>query len=146
MSHQSFHIRSSKFPVLAGEAEESVNPGTFGQSLANYIKDRLEIAGYNVPFLCAEDFGWWIEIRLPLVTTSVICRRAHENTGLCDFAVVIDSRSRRWSWKRLRSVDISDELQKLGVDLEGIFTADPEIEIIGFDFDGYPDTRINPRI
>ncbi len=144
MSHDSFHIRSSKFPVLAGEDQESVNPGTFGQALANYIKERLEQLGYIVTFLCAEDFGWWLEIRLPVVTTSVICRRAHEDEGVCDFAVVTDSRKKKWSWKRFRSIDITAELEKLGADLEKIFAADPDIEVIGYDFDAYPDSRINP--
>lgn len=57
------HIQSAKFKILPGEEEEFVNEGTYGKSLAEYLQAQLTQYGYDVPFFCCEDWGWWIELK-----------------------------------------------------------------------------------
>jgi len=59
------HIRSAKFPVLLGEKEELVNEGMYGKALAEYLQAKLRDRGYDAPFICCEDWGWWVELRAP---------------------------------------------------------------------------------
>ena len=61
------HIRSAKFPILPGEREEVLNPGTFGKAFAQYLQHELVRLGYRIPFVCSEDWGWWVEQRLERV-------------------------------------------------------------------------------
>ena len=49
------HIRTEKFPILDGEEDEIVNPGTFGKSFAQFIGTMLKKAGYAIPFIVCED-------------------------------------------------------------------------------------------
>lgn len=63
------HIKAPKFPVLPGEEQELVNPGTYGKALAQYLETRLTERAHAVPFICCEDWGWWVEVKgLPFVT------------------------------------------------------------------------------
>ena len=55
--------RSAKFPVLPEEDGELVNEGTYGKALAQYLEARLKERGYDSPFICCEDWGWWVQIR-----------------------------------------------------------------------------------
>ena len=57
------HIRSPKFPILPGENEELVNEGMYGKAAAEYLQLKLRERGYEVPFVCCEDWGWWVELK-----------------------------------------------------------------------------------
>ena len=57
------HIKSSKFPILPGETDELVNEGMYGKALAEYLQDKLAARAYDVPFVCCEDWGWWVELK-----------------------------------------------------------------------------------
>jgi glycine/D-amino acid oxidase-like deaminating enzyme len=62
------HLRSAKFPVLPGEDDELINPGTYGKALAEYLRQRLRERSINAPFTCCEDWGWWVAVKdLPFV-------------------------------------------------------------------------------
>ncbi len=137
--HKEYHIRSAKFPLLPDEEAEVINPGTFGKALAEYLKTQLEAKGYEVPFICCEDFGWWTEVNLQPVSVGIACRRSHEDPGPCDFAVAIDSDEKRWSWRTFRKVDLSTQLEQLAEDLRAVFEHDPEIEVIALNFDAFGD-------
>jgi hypothetical protein len=56
------HIKSAKFPVLPGEEDELVNGGTYDKALAQYVHSELKKRSYRIPFICCEDWGWWVEI------------------------------------------------------------------------------------
>jgi hypothetical protein len=60
---QLIRIRSAKFPVQLGEGDELVNERMYGQALAEYLQQALRQRGYDAPFFCCEDWGWWIELK-----------------------------------------------------------------------------------
>ncbi len=143
MHASSYHFRSSKFPVLQEDRDECCNPGTYGKSLVDYLQQKLESKGYEIPFTVAEDFGWWIEVRTPLAAPShIVLRRLHENQGVADFAIAIDDKARKWSWKRFRFIDLAYFQEKLASDLWDLLTDDAEIELIDYHSDSYPDDRL----
>lgn len=125
-------IRTRKFPILDGEKEEIVNEGIFGRAICIYLKERLLAKGLKVPFFCAEDWGWWLEVE-----------DGDFKMGLCiysdpdfqDFpqryAIMssLDS-GKKWSWSKFRFIDISDQILKIFATVENIFCEDPEIESV----------------
>lgn len=146
MHASNFHIRSAKFPVLQEDHDECCNPGTYGKSLVDYLQTRLEAQGYEIPFSVAEDFGWWIEIKTQLLApTHIALRRSHEDSGVADFAVVVDDSPRKWSWKRFRFVDLSAFQEKLASDVHEILTSDTDIEFIADNFENYYDKSLTDQ-
>ena len=130
--HPFIHIRSSQFPVLPGEDEELVNEGTYGKALSRYLKGQLESRGYEVPFICCEDWGWWVEISGNLFSTGVrvyATEALPESQELC--VVASPDPGKKWSWRRLRFVETTAVAAKLQVDLMEIFSSDSGIEVIG---------------
>jgi hypothetical protein len=65
------HVRSDKFPILPGEDEEIINEGMYGKALAEYLQKELTEVGYTVPFVCAEDWGWWVELSTDPIRSGV---------------------------------------------------------------------------
>ena len=146
MHASTFHIRSEKFPVLQEDHDECCNPGTYGKSLVDYLQTKLESQGYIIQFTVAEDFGWWIEIKTDLLApTHIILRRSHEESGVADFAIAVDDKPKKWSWKRFKFVDLRAIQEKLAVDVHNILTSDQDIEFLADHFDEYPDERVTNR-
>ena len=126
------HIKSSKFPILHGEEEELVNDGTYGKALAEYLQARLIDRGYDAPFVCCEDWGWWVELKTAPFPFGVCIYSSFEDDGPVEF-VCSDgaTAARKWSWAKLRFVDTSMWVRNLHEDLMAIFQADDEVETIG---------------
>jgi hypothetical protein len=127
------HIKSAKFPALPGEDAELVNEGTYGKALAQYLETRLRERGYDVSFLCCEDWGWWMEIKgFPFVAGVCIYATVNlpESEELC--VAVSPATGKRWSWSRFKSVDATATVTKLFSDLSDIFASDPEVKVLGF--------------
>jgi hypothetical protein len=59
LTHVEF--RSDRFPPYEGE-EERVNPGLWGQRLAEFLRDRLRAEGFETEEPLAEDWGWMLPI------------------------------------------------------------------------------------
>ena len=132
------HIRSSKFPVLSGEKEELVNDGMFGKALGQYLQAKLSDRGYDAPFVCCEDWGWWVELKTAPFKFGVCIYSGPEEDGPTDFVCTDGAVGRqKWSWRRLRFVDTSPWVEKLQEDLLAVFQADEAIEIVGV-FDEFP--------
>ncbi len=130
--HPFIHIKSSKFPVLPGEDEELVNEGTYGKALCQYLKSQLENRGYGVPFICCEDWGWWVEISGNAFATGVrvyATESLPESNELC--VVASPDPGTKWSWSRFRLVDTTVAATQLHADLMDIFSGDPGVEVIG---------------
>lgn len=126
------HIKTAKFPVLPGEDDELVNEGTYGKALALYLEERLKEKSHRVPFICCEDWGWWVEIEGHPFTTGVriyATENLAESHELC--VAVAPDPGQRWSWSRFRFVDTTKVAKKLFADLNQIFTSDPEVETLG---------------
>jgi hypothetical protein len=125
-------IQTKKFPVLAGEDEEIVNPNMYGKALCKYLEQNLPKAGIKVPTFCAEDWGWWIEIQ-----------RNDFTMGLCIYSdlsaekdtqryAVLPSitKEKKWSWSRFKSVDVSTQATGVMDAVENIFRNDSEITAV----------------
>jgi hypothetical protein len=99
------HIRSSKFPILPGEKEELVNEGMYGKALAEYLQAKLRDRGYNAPFVCREDWGCWVELRIAPFAFGVCIYSGPEDRPVEFVCTDGATGSRQWSWKRFRFVD-----------------------------------------
>ena len=133
------HIRSSKFPILPGEKEELVNDGTYGKALAEYLQAKLSDRGYDAPFVCCEDWGWWVELKTAPFVFGVCVYSGPEEDGPIDFACTDGAiEARKWSWRRFRFVDTTPWVKKLHEDLTAIFQADTDVQIVGISED-FPD-------
>src|SRR5215471_9283378 len=126
------HITSPKFPILPGEKDELVNQGTYGKALAEYLRGKLSDRGYVSPFVCCEDWGWWVELSgAPFVSGVCVYSKA-ENDQLVDFVCACDpDEGRKWSWRRLRFVDTTSWVVKLRGDLLEIFRGDKDVQLVG---------------
>ena len=126
------HIRPSKFPILPGEKEELVNNGMYGKALAEYLQAKLRNRGYDAPFVCCEDWGWWVELKTAPFAFGACIYSGPEEDGPVDFVCTDGAAAlRKWSWKRFRFVDTSLWVEKMHEDLMVVLQADEDIEIVG---------------
>jgi hypothetical protein len=139
------HIRSTKFPILPGENEELVNEGMYGKALAQYLQMKLSARGYEAPFICCEDWGWWVELKNAPFVFGVCIYCGHERDGPLDLFCTDGAVGRtKWSWRRFRFVKTAPWVEKLHEDLVSIFRADPDVEIISTSLDSpFPADRPN---
>lgn len=138
MAIEGFHIRTAKFPVLPGENDLVLNPGTHGQALAEHLKSQLEQRGYEVPYVGSEDFGWWIQIKLSGISVGVVCSRAHGDPGVADFGIRLPAETRKWSWRRFRFINLESYLENLANQILQIVEADEGVELVATNLDSYP--------
>jgi hypothetical protein len=127
------HIRSSKFPILPGEKEELVNEGIYGKALAEYLQGRLNERGYDAPFVCCEDWGWWVEVRgAPFPFGVCVYGRTDEANSLTEFVCTDGAVGpRQWSWRRFRFLDTTEWVERLHEELLSVFRADREVQTLG---------------
>lgn len=127
-----YYVRSHKFPILPGEEEELLNEGTYGKALAEYLKAKLRERGYTVPFVCCEDWGWWVEVAdAPFVFGVGLGYSGEERDGLLVYTCFVGLLGRRkWSWRRWRFVETAPWAERLDADLLAVFQADPEVELV----------------
>ncbi len=127
------HIKSAKFPTLPGEDEELVNEGTYGKALAHYLQAELAKRSYDVPFVCCEDWGWWVEIKGQPFVLGICVYCSFELAETEELCVTVSMEpGRRWSWRRFGFIDTSARVGQLNTDLREIFEVDSEVEILGF--------------
>jgi hypothetical protein len=127
------HVRSSKFPILPGEEAELVNDGFYGKAFAEYLQARLIERGYKVPFVCCEDWGWWVHLKgQPFELGLCVVGHAMGDDAL-DLCVQVSAEpERRWSWTRFRFIDRAPRVNQLNKDLREIVESDPEIEVLNY--------------
>jgi hypothetical protein len=135
------HIRSKKFPILPGEKEELVNEGMYGKALAQYLQEKLRNRGYNAPFVCCEDWGWWVELKDAPFPFGVCVYCGPETDGLLDlFCTDGATSAKKWSWRKFRFIDTTPWVEKLHGDLVAILQSDPEVQVISTSMDSpFPD-------
>jgi hypothetical protein len=130
------HIRSPKFPILPGEKEELVNDGMYGKALALYLQEKLKARGYDAPFICCEDWGWWVELKNTPFTFGVCIYCGPKEDGVLDlFCTDGATANRKWSWSRFRFIDTTLWVAKLHEDLVSIFQADSDVDLVSTSLD-----------
>jgi hypothetical protein len=126
------HLRSSRFPLLPGEAEEMVNEGLVGKALALYLQEKLRRLGRDVPFVCCEDWGWWVELagtpfRFGVCVYSLPC-----DGDRAEFCCSDGARAERiWNWRTFGWIETAPWAEALHGELLAIFREDPEVELLG---------------
>jgi hypothetical protein len=124
-------IRSVKFRILPGEEEELLNEGMYGKSLAQYLQKTLIERGYNTPFICSEDWGWWVELKTAPFAFGVCIYFLLEDDSALEFVCIDGSTGpKKWSWKRFGFCDTSPWVKKLHEDLINIFQSDEDVLIV----------------
>ena len=94
--------------------------------------DLLKKAGYAIPFIVCEDWGWWVEVKLPAKSIGITCYRDHDENTECEFVCSPSpEKDKVWNWPKFRFVDIGSELAAIRKALRDAFEADPEIEFLG---------------
>lgn len=107
----------------------------YGKALAEYLQAKLAEKGYSVPFICAEDWGWWVELKTdPL--RSGICIYARPETSDPIEYVCTDrfNGERKWSWSKFRFLDTKPLANQLHEDLLATFRADDEVQVVAKNF------------
>jgi hypothetical protein len=129
------HLRSARFLELPGEAGEMVNPGTVGKALALHLQQRLQAMGRQAPFLCCEDWGWWVELADAPFRFGVCIYSLPDGTGAAEgmaFCCTDGAVAERiWDWRRFRFIDTAPWAEALHGELLAIFGDDPEVELLG---------------
>lgn len=130
------HIRSAKFPILPGEEEELVNEGMYGKALAEYLQVKLKDLGYNAPFVCCEDWGWWVELKDAPFAFGVCIYCGPDVDGVLDlFCTDGATALKKWSWRKFGFIETTPWAQKLHQDLVSIFQSDADITIVSTSLD-----------
>ena len=125
-------IETKKFPILEGEEDEITNERMFGKALCRYLESELPMVGISVPSFCNEDWGWWLEVQ-----------RGAFKMGLCIYSdpgaiqdperyAVMPSiqRPTKWSWSKLRKVDVSEDVLEVIDIIERVFRNDKDIPVV----------------
>jgi hypothetical protein len=125
-------IETSKFPIQKGEGEEIVNENMYGRALCEYLEERLPKAGVEVPMFCAEDWGWWLEVKDGDFTMGLCIYSDPDATGDPERYAILPSimSEKKWVWLKMRSVDVSANVLKVMDTLEDIFKRDGEIRAV----------------
>lgn len=121
-------FRSSKFPPYEGE-EETINPGLWGQRLAEYLVQKLAERGIQVQEkeMGAEDWGWYIPMRVEGIRIALCC--GHQEGDVDQFLCFTDPRTPVVR-KLFRKIDATQQFTRLIEALQQILAADPEIRDI----------------
>lgn len=116
-------FRSDKFPAYDGE-EEQINPGLWGQRLAEYLVEKLVGTDVETEEPIAEDWGWYVPIKNERFRLAICC--GHQNGDDDEFLCFTDPATpvvRKLSKK----IDATEELRRVISELERILSSDPDI-------------------
>ncbi|MGH1543809.1 MAG: hypothetical protein ACRBHB_25645 [Arenicella sp.] len=119
-------FESHKFPILAGEDEEIVNENMYGKALCQYLESHLPDNGVEVPFYCAEDWGWWLEVIDEGFNMGLCIYSDPDATGNPEKYAIMPSihNGKKWSWSKFRKIDVSSDVLKIMTTLDSIFSKD----------------------
>ena len=123
-------IETNKFPILQGEDEEIVNENMYGNALCKYLEHNLPKSGIKAPSFCAEDWGWWLAVEDNDFKMG-LCIYSDPNAKHDPerYAVLPSIKSeKKWSWSKLRSIDVSKNVLNVMDTLERIFRQDKQIK------------------
>jgi hypothetical protein len=118
-----FEFRSSKFPPYEGE-EEQINPGLWGQRLAEYLVQQLAMKGIATEAIIAEDWGWYIPVPNEGFRLALCC--GHQDGDDDEFLVFTEPATPIIK-KFFKKIDATPQLTRLTEALEQILASDPDI-------------------
>ena len=125
-------VETKKFPIMPGEDQEIVNERMYGKALCQYLESVLPGAGLEVLGYCAEDWGWWLEVKLGAFKMGLCVYSDPEATANPERYAILPSvqQAKKWSWSKFKNIDNSaDVLEIVGV-LERVLKSDKEIPVV----------------
>lgn len=117
---------SDQFPPYDGE-EEHINPGLWGQRLAEYLQAALPLEGIVVNGISPEDWGWMVELEHPDFPLWIGC--GHQCGEDHEFLCFIEPSTpfvRKW----FKKMDTREPVGRVVAALETILETNPEIRDI----------------
>ncbi len=125
-------IHTEKFPILEGENDEVVNDGMYGKAICQYLKSEISKNGLEVPFFIAEDWGWWLEVKDgEFVLGLQIYSDSDRDENPEKYAIMSSiTEDKKWSWRKFKKIDISNNVNKIMVLLENLLIKDPEVKSV----------------
>jgi hypothetical protein len=130
------HIKSDRFLPLPDEENEMVNEGMYGKALSVFLQEQLKKLGYDAPFYCCEDWGWWIELKGFPFTFGVCIYSSDRNEEIMEYAVTDGALTKKkWSWKKFGFIETEFYSEKLFHDLQAIVEKNDGMEMIGISDD-----------
>ena len=125
-------VETRKFPIMPREDQEIVNERMYGKALCQYLESVLPGAGLKVLGYCAEDWGWWLEVKLGAFKMGLCVYSDPEATANPERYAILPSvqQAKKWSWSKFKNIDNSaDVLEIVGV-LERVLKSDKEIPVV----------------
>jgi hypothetical protein len=121
-------FRSNKFPAYDGE-QEQINPGLWGERLAEYPVATLAAQGIEAGEPVAEDWGWYVPVKVDGAAVALCC--GHQDGDPDEFLCFTDP-SVPVTRKLFKKIDRTAQLRKLLEALDAILSADPDIRAISW--------------
>jgi len=121
-------FRSSKFPAYEGE-EEEINPGLWGQRLAEYLVAKLPEQGLAAGEPIAEDWGWYVPVQVDGAALALCCGHQY---GEDDVFLCFTDPQRPVVRKLFKKVDVTAQLTRLVDAVNAILSADPDIRDVSW--------------
>jgi hypothetical protein len=117
---------------MPGEDDELVNEGMYGKACALYLQANLARHGYNTPFVVCEDWGWWVEVSGFdfACGVGVYGMRIEGTEGLDLCVTVFPTKGKKWHWRKLRTIDNTQEVDRLHKAIRDILESDADVVVI----------------
>ena len=125
-------FRSAQFPPNEGE-EDQINPGIWGQRLADYLATKLAAHGIVTEAPVAEDWGWYLPVPNEGFPLGVCC--GHQD-GEADEFICFTEPNTPIVKKLFRKIDATPQLTRLTTALREILAADPAIRDVAWSESG----------
>jgi hypothetical protein len=116
-------FRSSEFPAQPGE-DEQINPGRYGKSLADYLREQLTARGISAGEPYAEDWGWAVPIDNPEFPLWIGCGNYEEYPD--GFLCFIEPR-KPYVRKLFRKIDTTAAVGRVASALDAILQSHPKV-------------------
>lgn len=121
-------FKSSKFPPYDGE-EDEINPGLWGKRLAEFLRENLPRYGVEVRCICAEDWGWMVELENEEFPLWIGC--GHQEGENDDFICFIEP-SKPFIRKCFKRINTTEQVRQASDALKKVLESTPEISSINW--------------
>ncbi len=115
---------STSFSPGANEST-LINPGLYGKKLADFLAAELAKRGYHVISICAEDWGWMVELKCEQFPLWIGCGNYEElKNGFLCFIEPSQPYVRKWFSK----IETASVVEPLAIAIEKILLASGKVE------------------
>ena len=128
-SYPVIFFKSDSFPERE-EEEYTINPGLFGEALAEYLQENLKKAGFPVEDIGSEDFGMYVPITNKDFRIYIYCVNEYETTN--EFRIDFDPNNHTLT-KWFKKIDTRPVMEPLIQAVTEILRNDSSVTEIRFE-------------